>query len=264
MVPFFVLACALSWLAWAPLTASALGWSDATYSPFLHLLGGLGPAAAGLIMDAREGRKSLSRILRRTITAPPTWIVFGVAGPVALYLTAAVVLMLVGFDVDLSATGRSTEFPALGVGAYALANILFYGFGEEVGWRGYALPRMQTGQTATRATLWLALGWAIWHLPLFAFSAGLSAMGPTEVLGWAVSILAGAFLMTFVFNASGGSVLVVALFHGTLDILMTSPTGGPLQITMGALLTVAGLTIPFRFGRRDLSPRPRAISAGPG
>ncbi len=82
-------------------------------------------------------------------------------------------------------------------------------------------------------------------------------MGPAEVLGWAVSILAGAFLLTFVFNASGGSVLVVALLHGTLDILITSPTGGPLQTAMGALVTVAGLTIPFRFGRRDLAPRPR-------
>ena len=86
---------------------------------------------------------------------------------------------------------------------------------------------MQTDRTATRATLYLALGWAIWRLPLFAFSAGMSAMRPAEVRGWAVSILAGAFLLTFVFNACGGSVLVVALFHGTLDILITSPTGGP-------------------------------------
>ncbi len=67
--------------------------------------------------------------------------------------------MLVGSDVDLSATGRSTDFPALGVGSYALANIICYGFGEEIGWRGYALPRLQTDRTATRATLYLALGW---------------------------------------------------------------------------------------------------------
>jgi uncharacterized protein len=257
VVPFFVLACALSWLAWAPLTASALGWSDATPSPYLHLLGGLGPAAAGLILAARGGRESFARLIRRMIAAPPMWVVLAVVGPVALYLVAAVILMLLGYRVDLSATGRSTEFPTLGVALYALANIVFYGFGEELGWRGYALPRMQSRLTATRATMYLALGWAIWHLPLFAFSAGLSAMGPAEVLGWTVSILAGAFLMTLVFNASGGSVLVAALFHGTLDILMTSPTGGPLQIAMGALLTVVGLTLPFRFGRRDLAPCPR-------
>ena len=257
MFRFFVLACALSWLAWAPLTASALGWTDATPSPYLHLLGGLGPAAAGLIVSARGGREGVARVIRRTIAAPPRWIVLGVALPVTLYLVAAVVLMVVGYDVDLSATGRSREYPALGVGWYALANIVCYGFGEEIGWRGYALPRLQTHRTATRATLYLALGWAIWHLPLFAFSAGMSAMRPAEMLGWAVSILAGAFLMTFVFNASAGSVLVVALFHGTLDILISSPTGGPLQITMGALVTVAGLTLPFRFGHRDLAPRPR-------
>jgi uncharacterized protein len=62
MVPFFVLACALSWLAWAPLTASALGWTDATPSPYLHLLGGLGPAAAvaGLTLLFRFGHRDLA------------------------------------------------------------------------------------------------------------------------------------------------------------------------------------------------------------
>ena len=49
--------------------------------------------------------------------------------------------------------------------------------------------------------------------------------------------------MTALFNASRGSVLVVVLFHGTLDILMTSPTGASLQMTMGALMTIAGFAI---------------------
>ena len=123
VLAFFALACGLSWLAWAPLTASALGWTDATYSPYLHLLGGLGPAAAGLIMAACGGRDSFARIIRRATKAPPAW-VMGVAGPVALFVVAAAALMLLGQQVDLSAIGRSPEFPALGVGSYALANIV--------------------------------------------------------------------------------------------------------------------------------------------
>jgi uncharacterized protein len=83
--------------------------------------------------------------------------------------------------------------------------------------------------------------WAIWHLPLFAFADGMAAMGPAEVVGWLASIVTGAFLLTFVYLRSGGSVLAVALFHGTLDILINSPTGGPLQMVMGALVTVAGI-----------------------
>ena len=70
------------------------------------------------------------------------------------------------------------------------------------------------------------------------------------MLGWAASLLAGASLMTWVFNASGGSVVAVALFHGTLDILMASPTGAGLQTAMGALVTIAGFTLPFVFKRR--------------
>ncbi len=52
-------------------------------------------------------------------------------------------------------------------------------------------------------------------------------------------------------------MLVVAIFHGVLDVLMMSPTGGPLQSMMGALVVVAGLTLPFRFGRQNLGPNPR-------
>jgi membrane protease YdiL (CAAX protease family) len=209
-------------------------------------------------MAYAEGRASLHRLASRLTVAPPRWIATAIGGPVALYLIAAGVLLLLGHSVNLGATGTSTEYPRLGVGSYAVANIFFYGIGEELGWRGFVLPRLQRSMSATRASLVVALGWALWHLPLFAF-AGMSAMGLGAATGWLVSIVAGSFLVTALFNASGGSVLVVALFHGTLDVLMTSPTGGPLQTTMGALLTIAGLTVPFRFGRADLAPRPRVM-----
>ncbi len=65
--------------------------------------------------------------------------------------------------------------------------------------------------------------------------------------------------MTAMFNASRGSVLVVAIFHGVLDVLMSAPTGGPLQMTMGALVTIAGLTIPFRYDLLSLAPHPRVV-----
>ena len=256
LLAFFVLAYALTWAGWSPLVASSLGWTDTQFTPYLHLFASLGPALAAVLLASAEGRASLRRLASRLTLAPPRWIAAAIGAPIALYLVAAGVLLLLGYSVNLGATGTSTEYPRLGIGTYVVANIVCYGIGEELGWRGFALPRLQRSMSATRASLVVALGWALWHLPLFAF-AGMSSMGLGAATGWFVSIVAGSFLMTALFNASGGSVLAVALFHGTLDVLMTSPTGGPLQIVMGALLTIAGLTVPFRFGRRDLAPRPR-------
>ncbi len=246
---YYALACGISWTIWAPLAAFALGWTTVQGPRYLHLIGGLGPAVAAVIVCAAAGDGGARRLLA-SITRVDRWVAIAIAGPLALYLAAALGVTLLGGRVELEATGTSTEFPALGLLGGALANIVFYGLGEEIGWRGFALPQLQRTMSATRASLVIAVLWAAWHLPLFAFS-GMAAMGPAAVIGWFGSIVAGSFLMTSLFNASGGNILAVAVFHGTLDILMNSPVGGSLQTAMGALVTVAGLTLPFRFGRRS-------------
>ena len=252
---YYALACAISWAVWAPLAAFALGWTAVNGPRYLHLIGGLGPALAALILCTAAGNGAVRRLLARIIRVD-RWVALAIAGPIALYLVAAIGVLLLGGRVALEATGASTEFPRLGLLGGALANLVFYGLGEEIGWRGFALPRLQRTMSATRASLVIAVLWAAWHLPLFAFS-GMATMGPAAVLGWFGSIVAGSFLMTSLFNASGGNILAVAVFHGTLDVLMNSPVGGSLQTAMGALVTIAGLTVPFRFGRANLAPTAR-------
>ena len=153
--------------------------------------------------------------------------------------------------------GRSVEYPALSRPVYWLANILFCGFGEEIGWRGFALPRIQARRTALTSALLLSAAWAAWHIPLFAFCAGMSAMGPPGIAGWLFSLVTGSILLTWLFNRSGGSVLAVALFHGVLDLVMTSPVKGALPSIMSAILTLWGLAIPILLGRANLSRSPR-------
>ena len=80
--------------------------------------------------------------------------------------------------------GRSEEFAFLGLLPYWFANIVFYGFGEEVGWRGFALPRLKTGRrSALLAALVLSLFWAAWHVPMFSLAVGLGSMGLAAVPG---------------------------------------------------------------------------------
>lgn len=82
-------------------------------------------------------------------------------------------------------------------------------------------------------------------------------MGPPGIAGWLFSLVTGSILLTWLFNRSGGSVLAVALFHGVLDIVMTSPVKGALPSIMGAIITLWGLAIPILLGRANLSRSPR-------
>jgi membrane protease YdiL (CAAX protease family) len=258
---FFVLANLLSWVVWAPLAVAGLGWTTLRFPPYLHLVGGLGPLLAALVVTfACTGTAGLTRLVERglAVRGRLNWILFAVSAPLLLLVTSGAVLSVAGQGhVVWADVGRSVEYPGLGRGAYAVANVLFYGFGEEVGWRGFALPRLQARCSALTAALLVSCAWAVWHLPLFAFADGLSSLGIGGVAGWLSSIVTGSMLMTWLFNTSRGSVVAVAIFHGVLDIVMTSPGGGPLTFIMGAAVTILGLAIPLAFGSKDLSPRPR-------
>lgn len=243
-VAFVAVAYALTWLAWSPLALHALGVGSFAPPQWLHLVGGLGPASAAFILAASEGRDVLRGLAKQCVRAPSRWIAVGVGVPAGLFAVSAVALRVAGSPIDVAAIGRSTEFPEMPVALYALATIVFYGFGEEVGWRGYLLPRVAGGPRSVRAVLTVAIVWAVWHVPLFAFSPGMSAMGIAGAAGWLSSIVAGSLLTAELYAASR-SILVVALFHGTLDILIGSPVGGPLQSIMGALVTLAGFTAPL-------------------
>jgi len=267
VLSFFVLANLFSWIAWAPLVASSLGWTTIRFSPYLHLVGGLGPLAAALVVTAAcDGIVGLTRALETCIAVRGRlgWVAFAFAAPVMLFAVSAALLQAAGQgQVAWADMGKSREYPALSRGLYWAANIFFYGFGEEVGWRGFALARLQARRSALTSALLIGVAWAAWHLPLFAFASGLSSMGIAGVAGWLFSILTGSILMTWLFNASRGGVLAVALFHGVLDIVMTSPVEGPLPSVMGASITIFGLAIPLIFGATNLArgPRVQALAA---
>src|SRR3712207_5962455 len=90
---------------------------------------------------------------------------------------------------------------------------LAYGFGEETGWRGFALPRLQRRRSALSATFLLTVAWAAWHAPFFLYRSSYLAFGPVEYVGFFVGLFAGAIWLTCLYNGSGCSVLLVALWH---------------------------------------------------
>jgi membrane protease YdiL (CAAX protease family) len=259
---FIGLSYSLSWLCWAPLVLAKHGLISSHPSQYLHFLGALGPALAALITARAHGGRSGLRSLLERLRAwriPPIWHLVAWVSPGALLLVSVAVLYLIrGEPWDPALFGRSAEYPQLPGPVYWVASIVFYGFGEETGWRGYALPHLQQERSAFVATLFLSVIWALWHLPLFAFSPGLSRMGVAKILGWYFSILTGAILFTWLMNSTG-SVLIAAVFHGTMDIVFVSPGPASLTTLLGALITIWGVIILFVAGPRHLSRRGKIV-----
>lgn len=131
---------------------------------------------------------------------------------------------------------------------------------EEVGWRGFALPRLQARHTAFTATLIVGALWALWHLPIFFWVDNPMSRYPFVL--WFISTVAGAFIYTWLYNSTQGSVAAVALYHvldNTYGPIMGS---GSVAADCIVHLLVAGLLIAV-FGTTNLSRRVRVQVGGP-
>jgi uncharacterized protein len=259
LASFFTFAYAVSWAFWLPAVFASLGWIGPVPSGPLHLAGGLGPMVAAVAVTSLiGGQPARSRLARRGV-AGGRWIALAVLIPAGLFLVSTGLIAFTDSSITWENIGRSTEFPELPRPAYWLANVVFYGYGEEVGWRGFALPRLQVRASALRASFAVAVMWSGWHIPLFVFSPGLSSLGLFGTIGWLFSLGLGSILLTWLFNASRGSIAAVALFHATLDVFMMSPVSADLQNVMGALLTVGALLLIPAFGGEHLAHRARIV-----
>jgi membrane protease YdiL (CAAX protease family) len=214
LLAFFVLAYTLSWMVEIPLALEAQGITQTTIPFSAHYLAAYGPMLSALIVtgvtSGSRGLRELLGRMKRWRVSPGWWLV--AVAPLGLYIVVAVALWLIqGVPIDVVAMGQVDFLPALGLAALPMW-ILTFGIGEETGWRGFALPRLQEGRSALRATIILWIFWALWHLPLFFYSYEVSVLP-----GFLTGLLAGAIVFTWLYNSTSGSVLMVALWHGTFN-----------------------------------------------
>jgi membrane protease YdiL (CAAX protease family) len=173
-----------------------------------------------------------------------------VVPPTLLLLTAPLAAVVAGGslgELNWAAFGTSTEFAGLPVVAYWVANLIFYGFGEEVGWRGFLQPRLELNRAPVAAAGLVSIPWALWHLPLFGITPSYRAMPLLGFLGFALSIWVASWIFAWLLHAGRGSLLVVVVFHAWFDIVTNSPLGPPLLPTvMGAAVTAVGFVVLHR------------------
>ena len=94
---------------------------------------------------------------------------------------------------------------------------------EELGWRGFALPELLRHNGAIKATLIVGGMHALWHWPLILLPR--MWLSDIPVLPWTISVLADAFVFTWIIRGTGGSVMLAALFHGMSNIAMVFYNG---------------------------------------
>ena len=199
-------------------------------------------------MRYRDGGRNAVRELGAQMVrwrVPVRWAVFAVGFPLVLFALGAAVSAAMGSPVDWSEFLGSKEFANVGLMLIPV-EILFFGFGEETGWRGYAIPSLQAdGWSSYGATTIFAFFWAGWHVPLFFYPYGLQTLGLLMIPGWIISILLGAYLTTFLFNSARASILVIAVFHGMVDIVSISraATDTTLLVVNAGLIAAAVLVV---------------------
>ncbi len=244
-----------------PLALQAQGLISSEVPFALHYFAAFGPLVAGLLLTRKElgtaGFKELVARITKWRVEPVYWM--AAVSPILLLLIMAVLMGFTGGDwPDLGMLGRVDFLPDLGIGSVVLW-LATYGFGEEIGWRGYLLPRLQRDRSAWSATLVLWAIWAGWHIPSFFYLHTVANIG--MLLGFLLGILAGAVLLTWLYNSSGGSILIVAVWHGLFDYVTacTECKSGLTAAVISSLVMVWAVIVFVIYKPANLSRRAKQV-----
>ena len=262
---FIFIAFAFTWVFWWLAVLESRGLISSLHVPALFL-GAFGPMVAAVAITAQEGgraglRSLLKRVLRWRVA--PFWYVVALLGPIVLTMGAMALHVIFG--------GRPPNFLALigalpTVLALSVYMLIQVGIGEEIGWRGYALPKLQTGYSALVSSMILGVLWVLWHLPLFFNPA--TSYSNTPFWAFLVFMLPFPILYRWILDRTGGSVLMAMILHA-----VTNASTGPLWSAIpeastavsntnvylfhAAIVWVAAIAVLLVYGASNLSRHPR-------
>ena len=244
MVAFVAIAYALSWSFWG---LASLAGTDTLLGAAAFVLGGFGPGAAALIVlasGAGSVRRWAASIVRWRV--PGRYWAYALGLPALLYAAANLMLLAFGEEAAWALIGERIV-PYLST---FVLTLFLLGGQEELGWRGFALPRLQARFGPLAATAILGLIWSVWHLPL----------GPLAMI---VPFFLAPFY-TWLYNRTG-SVLLAILLHASFTpaqdhlILQSSLSHGAADVVIGLayLLGLVVLLVATR-GRLGFDPEANA------
>jgi membrane protease YdiL (CAAX protease family) len=174
----------------------------------------LGPFLGALVVTrATEGGAGVRRLLKRTVQwrVGLRWYLAAIFSFLLIWLAAYSILLRGAPLEELIAN------PGLLVTLFIpwlLQGIFIPSLGEELGWRGFALPRMQRSYGPILATALLGALQGVWHLPIL-FTPLLGPFSLDVFASFVLTAVGAAFLYTWVFNNARASVLIAILMHAS-------------------------------------------------
>lgn len=245
LILFLLISYGLTWVCWLPLVAYRADFSRLPISSeFLATLGQFGPFTAAVMVALWGGRRDFVRRLFK-VWVNPLWYVL------ALLLPPMLALAAIFIQAQIAGQALELAWPDLaGDIVPQLIYILLLGgpLGEEPGWRGFALPRLQALCPPLLASFILAMVWACWHLPLW-WIADVPCSFPFYILG----VIALTYLFTWLSDRSGGSVPITLVFHASINTCIARL---PLFPAFGAWTALLWITaaIAFAIGGKNEKP----------
>ncbi len=211
LAAFFALTYAIMWACFIPLAAGVIP-APTPLGSTLVLLGAFAPSLAAVWLTARAEGGSGVRVLLSGIFE---WRVAA-----RWYLFAAGYIVTIKLCVALIHRGIFGAWPRFGAEPWYLipAAILFstpFQAGEEIGWRGYALPRLAERFGLARASILLGIIWGCWHLPQF-FIEQADTYGQSFWL-YLLQVTALSVAIAWLYAKSNGSLLLVMLLHAAVN-----------------------------------------------
>ena len=240
VVTFVVLTYALMWACF--ITVAVWVSSRTTLGIALVLLGAFAPSLVAVSLTARaEGAAGVGTLLGPILhwQVSARWYLFAIGYIAAIKLTAAAVHRVI-----------AGSWPAFGGDPWYLIPLAIafstpFQAGEEIGWRGYALPRLAARFGIARASLLLGLIWAVWHLPQF-FIVDADTYGQSFTV-FVIQVVALSVAMAWLYAGTNGSLLLVMLMHAAVnnskDIVPSAVSGGSANIFGLNASMVAWITV---------------------
>lgn len=262
LIVYFSLAYLISWSVFILLALNHHGiihlFTDdkehARTQDLWHALGAAGPLLSAIITIKIFYKKARFRTFLKAYSLKKISSVgWMLAFSPVLYLAIAIVFDAVanGRWFSIANFFRSNDLlKPFNLFAWLLPS-LAYGFCEEAGWRGFALPTLQTKYNAFVASSILTIFWIGWHVPSFFYRY---QMNVPMLIGFAIGIYAGALYLTHLFNFSNGSLLVVSIWHVTWDVVSMIGKEGMIAAIMSTLVMLLALFVGVRFKGKNLSP----------
>ena len=253
LVGYVVLTFAVSWLFWLPALLVSNNLVDLpVWLTFLRHLATFGPAIAAFWLVYRAGgTDGMKRLWKRgwDFSFDKRWLVplFGLP-----------LLTIGGTIVGINLAGGSIDWqhgvsPAMIVPVFLII-YLTNALPEEYSWRGYALGRLQVRTSPLAASLILGVIHALWHLPLHFLEGTVQQQMP--ILDFALKVVVGTIIYTWLYNHTGGSVFVATLYHAFANLLGAAVpywlTSQGRWINMGIELVVVAV-IAGLYGARTLT-----------